>query len=105
MQKPGFKTSEFWLAIFVAVGGAAVAIWGDKEWTQLAGVVAATVASMGYGMQRTQLKSLDEGAPELVELEAEDFDEYEFEDEYDDDEDGEDEAAADVIDEDDELAQ
>ena len=52
----GIKTKEFWLYLFVAVAGGLASIFGNNEWTTLAGVAAQTFAALGYGRIRTQVK-------------------------------------------------
>lgn len=54
--KPGIKTTEFWLALAVAVLGALSAAYVEAEWAKVAGILAAALASLGYGAQRAAVK-------------------------------------------------
>lgn len=55
-ERPGIKTTEFWLALAVALGGLLAAHYAEKDWAQIAGLVAAALASMGYGYSRKGVK-------------------------------------------------
>lgn len=54
--KPGLRTSEFWLALVVTIFGAASSVFSHNQWAQLAGIVAAAMASAGYGWSRGTAK-------------------------------------------------
>lgn len=55
-MKPGYSTTEFWLALIVTVGGVLSSIYADAEWAQALGAVAAALASAGYGFSRASAK-------------------------------------------------
>lgn len=55
--KPGLKTTEFWLALAVTVGGAVASVYADTDVGRVAGIVAATLASAGYGFARASVKN------------------------------------------------
>jgi len=61
-MKPGILTTEFWLALLVALGGLFAANYADQQWAQIAGMVAAALASLGYGQARAQVKKMDAAA-------------------------------------------
>jgi hypothetical protein len=54
--RPGIKTTEFWLALAVAVLGGLSAAFIDETWAKVAGVIAAAISSVGYGIARAQAK-------------------------------------------------
>lgn len=56
MDRPGINTTEFWLALIVAVAGALSSVYVEAEWAKVAGIIAAALASMGYGMSRAASK-------------------------------------------------
>ena len=53
----GVATSEFWLSLTVVLGGAFAAYYSDREWAKVAGILAAALASMGYGASRGAAKA------------------------------------------------
>jgi hypothetical protein len=55
--KPGLQTTEFWLALIVAVGGMLATAYSPQPWAQVAGIISAALASMGYGFVRAQVKA------------------------------------------------
>jgi len=55
--KPGIKTTEFWLALFVAVCGGLSAVYIEDDWAKILGVLASALSSVGYGIARAQVKS------------------------------------------------
>lgn len=55
--KPGLKTTEFWLALVVTVGGAVASVYAETEIGRVDGIVAATLASAGYGFARSSAKN------------------------------------------------
>lgn len=59
-MKAGIKSTEFWLAAVVAVAGALAAVYSEAEWAQVAGLVAAALASAGYGFSRSQVKATEQ---------------------------------------------
>lgn len=67
-MKAGIKTTEFWLAMVVALAGALAAVYADAEWAKVAGMVAAALASAGYGFARAQTKT---AAAQIAEREVE----------------------------------
>jgi hypothetical protein len=60
-ERPGIMTTEFWLALAVAVMGGLAAAFSDREWAKVAGVIAAAISSVGYGVARAQVKSTTSG--------------------------------------------
>jgi len=56
--KPGIATTEFWLAMAVALMGGLAVAFVDSPWAKVAGVVSAALSSLGYGYQRTALKAV-----------------------------------------------
>lgn len=59
-ERPGIKTTEFWLAVFVVVGGALAAQFSTNPIAQTIGMIAAALGSAGYGFSRAMVKR---GAP------------------------------------------
>jgi len=58
--KPGYKTTEFWLAFAAKLLGAAFAagIIGDgTEVSRIAGLAAVMLTALGYTVSRTMVKS------------------------------------------------
>ena len=55
-MKSGIKTTEFWLALAVMVGGALAAVYQDSEFARIAGIIASSLAAAGYGWSRTRIK-------------------------------------------------
>lgn len=67
-MKSGIRTTEFWLAVSVAVMGALAAVYAEEEWARVAGIVAAALSSAGYGLARAQVKSgVDAGPARMLE--------------------------------------
>jgi hypothetical protein len=56
-MKAGIKTTEFWLAMVVTLAGAFATVYADAEWAKVAGMIAAALASAGYGFSRSQSKA------------------------------------------------
>ena len=54
--KPGIQTTEFWLAFLVAVLGGLATIYAEADWAKIAGIVSATLVSLGYGNNRALVK-------------------------------------------------
>jgi hypothetical protein len=57
--KPGYKTTEFWLAFAASLIGAAFAsgiIPTDSSLEQVLGLAATVLASLGYTVSRTLVK-------------------------------------------------
>jgi hypothetical protein len=57
LMKPGIKTTEFWLALLVAALGGLSAAYAESEWARVAGIIAAAIASLGYGSARARVKT------------------------------------------------
>jgi hypothetical protein len=55
-QKPGIKTSEFWLALAVTAGVAVATVYEDIPVARIIGLVAAALTSAGYGLSRAIAK-------------------------------------------------
>lgn len=65
--KPGYKTTEFWLSFAVTVTGIVVssgAVTPGSYWERAIGVIAATLAALGYTSSRAKVKS--EGPPHVT---------------------------------------
>lgn len=56
--RPGIRTTEFWLALTVAMLGGLAALYATEPWAQIAGILAASLTSLGYGMARAKAKSV-----------------------------------------------
>ncbi len=55
--KPGFRTTEFWIVLFVVLGGMLKAEFGEANTTvRFVGILAAALAAMGYSVARTAAK-------------------------------------------------
>ena len=61
-MKSGIYSTEFWLTFIVVVGGLLSTAYADAEWARIAGIVAATLSTMGYGHARAQVKKMDAAA-------------------------------------------
>jgi len=64
MQKPGYKTTEFWLSTAAAIVGGLVAadvIPVDGPWAQVVGIVSAALVALGYTGARLTLKQAETG--------------------------------------------
>lgn len=59
MSKPGIKSTEFYMAMAVVLLGALASVYAEQEWAKAAGMVAAALASAGYGFARSKIKSAD----------------------------------------------
>lgn len=55
--KPGRKSTEFWMALAVALLGGLATVFASSPWAQVAGIVAAAIASLGYGASRAKVKA------------------------------------------------
>ncbi len=61
-MKPGFKTTEFWLAAVATIVGGVVAsgiIPTEGPWEQVIGLVSAALVALGYTGARLTLKKVD----------------------------------------------
>lgn len=58
-MRSGIKTSEFWIALAVTVMGAVAAAYSENQLAQIAGMVAAALASAGYGFSRANTKAAE----------------------------------------------
>ena len=57
-EKPGWKTTEFWLAMVVVVLGALPqAFDAESPWVKLGGILASALAAAGYGFSRGMVKT------------------------------------------------
>lgn len=54
--KPGIRTTEFWLALLVILGGAVATVYPTNNAAQVAGLVAGALAAAGYGVSRALVK-------------------------------------------------
>lgn len=60
VTKPGYKTTEFWITVVVALTGLAMASGAIHEgsgWDKAIGLIASTLAAMGYSASRGNVKS------------------------------------------------
>tara|TARA_R100001015_G_scaffold19143_1_gene15142 strand:- start:4215 stop:4445 length:231 start_codon:yes stop_codon:yes gene_type:complete len=67
MEKPGFKTTEFWISTGAAVVGGLVAsgaIPTEGPWMQVIGLVSAALVALGYTGARLNLKKTEAEAAE-----------------------------------------
>lgn len=58
-MKPGWKTSEFWLALAALLISEATAtglIPSEGTWQRVAATLAGVLAALGYGAQRARVK-------------------------------------------------
>lgn len=58
--KPGWKTTEFWLATFASIMGAVVASGIVPEtgpYSQVVGIIVTVLASLGYSVSRANVKA------------------------------------------------
>lgn len=54
--KPGFKTTEFYVALAIIVLSALAAVFTNSELAKVGGMVAAALTSAGYGLARAHAK-------------------------------------------------
>lgn len=62
MDKPGYKTTEFWLSLAAAVVGGCVAaevIPAEGPWMQVVGLVSSALVALGYTGARLNLKKAE----------------------------------------------
>lgn len=55
-NRPGIRTTEFWLALIVTALGAVASVYAEADWAKVAGIVAAALSSAGYSFSRAQVK-------------------------------------------------
>lgn len=55
--RPGWRTTEFWLTLFVTVAGILAPLHGGNVFAQSAGAIAAALVSMGYISGRSKVKA------------------------------------------------
>jgi len=58
-DKPGWKTTEFWLSLLAITLGGAFAVElipSDGVWAKLAGLAAVVLGSLGYTVARSSVK-------------------------------------------------
>jgi sugar (pentulose or hexulose) kinase len=60
-MKPGYKTTEFWLALAAQLVGALMVMFDDGAAGKALGAVAAALSSMGYSYSRGKAKSESNG--------------------------------------------
>ena len=63
MPKPGYKTTEFWLAVAAGALGAVIAsgiVPTEGPWVQVAAMVEMALVAMGYTGARTNIKTLSD---------------------------------------------
>jgi hypothetical protein len=68
MNKPGYKTTEFWLSLLVVVLGAVMASGALPEGSvvgQIIGGIMAILGQLGYTAARAKSKTTDQAGPEL----------------------------------------
>lgn len=70
-MKSGIKSTEFWLAMVVALAGALATVYVDAEWAKVAGMIAAALASAGYGFSRSKTKAAEAEAGASIIMERE----------------------------------
>ena len=58
-MKPGFATTEFYMALTVVVLGAAASMFAESEVAQMGGQIAAALAAAGYGFSRAGSKKAE----------------------------------------------
>lgn len=62
-QKPGYRTSEFWLSLAAVLVGAVMAsglldgLAPDNAWVRVLGIVASILGALGYQVSRTMTKT------------------------------------------------
>jgi hypothetical protein len=59
MDKPGYKTTEFWLSMAAIIVGALLAsgvLPADSVWLKVAGIVSSVLGAIGYTANRTVVK-------------------------------------------------
>lgn len=56
-MRSGIKTTEFYLALVVVILGALATLFEDNPYAQMAGALAAALASAGYGISRAKSKA------------------------------------------------
>lgn len=67
-MKPGWKTSEYWLALVAQIVGAVLASGAVTNVIalQVLGVAASLLAGLGYTVSRTMVKSADAKASAII---------------------------------------
>lgn len=61
-MKPGYKTTEFWMAFITTIAGAILTsgmVAEGSNTAKICGTIMSVVASLGYGQQRMALKKAD----------------------------------------------
>lgn len=56
-NRPGYRTTEFWLALVVVIGSALQSVYATEPWAKAAGMVAGALAAAGYGFARSAVKA------------------------------------------------
>lgn len=56
-NRPGYRTTEFWLALAVVVGSAVQSAYATEPWAKAAGMIAGALAAAGYGFARSAVKA------------------------------------------------
>ena len=59
MNRPGIRTSEFWLTLAAVVAGGLTTAFADAEWAKVAGLIGMALASMGYSGSRADVKEAE----------------------------------------------
>tara|TARA_R100001594_G_scaffold121833_1_gene157812 strand:+ start:843 stop:1085 length:243 start_codon:yes stop_codon:yes gene_type:complete len=62
MNKPGVKSTEFWLSAIGMIGGLILSIVPESPWAQMIGGVLSAVCGVSYTMGRSWAKGKSESA-------------------------------------------
>jgi hypothetical protein len=73
MEKPGYKSTEFWLSLVATLVGALMASGileaSESEWdNRIVGLIAMALTSLGYAVSRSMTKSSAAKAAGMLEL-------------------------------------
>lgn len=68
MIKPGIKSTEFWVALTVALMGVLAAAFSEETWARIVGIIAAALTSVGYSVSRAVVKRSNGTAPDGTDI-------------------------------------
>ena len=62
MNKPGYRSTEFWISAVGMIGGLVLSVVPETPWAQMIGVLLSACCGMSYTMGRSWAKGKTEAA-------------------------------------------
>jgi len=71
MNKPGIKSTEFWLSMIGMIGGMLLSVFPENPYTKIAGILLSSISGGSYTLGRSYAKSKVESSIEGSRIVAE----------------------------------